>query len=67
MGTLAGLLGRAWRFVRQYGIARLCRKVKERRDRELAEKEYEAWLFRQLPDEEENLSGSGRRRFPSLR
>ena len=53
MGTLAGLLGRAWRFVRKYGIARLCRKVKERRDRELAEKEYEAWLFRQLPDERE--------------
>ena len=53
MGTLAGLLGRAWRFVRTVWDCALYRKVKERRDRKLAEKEYEAWLFRQLPDEEE--------------
>ena len=32
---------------------RLYRKVKERRDRNLAERGYEAWLFGQLPGEEE--------------
>ena len=53
MGTLAGLLGRAWRFTRRYGALRLYRKVKERRDRNLAERGYEAWLFGQLPGEEE--------------
>ena len=44
----------AWRFVRQYGFVQLYRKVKERRDRNLAEKGYEEWLFHQLPDQEED-------------
>ena len=33
MGKLIGLFGRGWRFVRRYGVLRLYRKVKERRDR----------------------------------
>ena len=54
MRKLIGPLGRAWRFVRQYGFVQLYRKVKERRDRNLAEKGYEEWLFHQLPDQEED-------------
>lgn len=54
MRKLIGSLGRAWRFVRQYGFVRLYRKVKERRERNLAEKGYEEWLFHQLPDQEED-------------
>lgn len=53
MGKLTGLWGRGWRFVRKYGILSLYRKVKERQDRNRAEREYEAWLFQELPGEEE--------------
>ena len=45
MGKLIGLFGRGWRFVRRYGVLRLYRKVKERRDRNRAEAGYEDWLL----------------------
>ena len=53
MEKLIGLSGRGWRFVRRYGVLRLYRKVKERRDRNRAEAGYEDWLLGQLPDREE--------------
>ena len=53
MGKLTGLWGRGWRFMRQYGAVRLWRKVKEREDRNRAERDYESWLAGCLPDEEE--------------
>ena len=53
MEKLIGLFGRGWRFVRRYGVLRLYRKVKERRDRNRAEAGYEDWLLGQLPDREE--------------
>ena len=53
MGKLTGLCGRGWRFMRQYGAVRLWRKVKERRDRNRAEQNYESWLQDCLPDEAE--------------
>ena len=52
MEKLIGLFGRGWRFVRRYGVLRLYRKVKERRDRNRAEAGYEDWLLGQLPDRE---------------
>lgn len=47
------LLGRGLRYIRRYGPVRLCRKIKERRDRNRAEQGYEDWLFRELPGKEE--------------
>ena len=53
MGKLTGLCGRGLRFVRRHGMLSLYRKVKERRDRNRAERDYESWLLAQLPGEEE--------------
>ena len=53
MGKLTGLCGRGLRFVRRHGMLSLYRKVKERRDRNRAERDYESWLMAQLPGEEE--------------
>ena len=53
MGKLTGLCGRGLRFVRRHGMLSLYWKVKERRDRNRAERDYESWLLAQLPGEEE--------------
>ena len=53
MGKLTGLCGRGLRFVRRHGMLSLYRKVKERWDRNRAERDYESWLLAQLPGEEE--------------
>ena len=42
--------GRGLRYIKQYGLARLYRKVVERRRRNAAEAGYHDWLNRQLPD-----------------
>ena len=63
MGNLTGLWGRGWRFVRKYGILSLYRKMKERQERNRAEKGYESWLFQKLPGEEETQS-QRKREFP---
>ena len=53
MGKLIRLGGRGLRYIRQYGFARLYRKVLERRRRNQAEVGYNDWLKAQLPDETE--------------
>ena len=46
--------GRGLRYIKQYGLARLYRKIMERRRRNAAEAGYNDWLLKQLPDAEED-------------
>lgn len=46
--------GRGLRYIKQYGLARLYRKIMERRQRNAAEAGYNDWLLKQLPDAEED-------------
>ncbi|MCI8599125.1 MAG: glycosyltransferase [Lachnospiraceae bacterium] len=47
------LCGRGLRYLRQYGPAQLYYKIKERRDRDRAERGYDTWLSEKLPGEQE--------------
>ncbi len=53
--------GRGLRYIRQYGLARLYRKVMERKRRDAAEAGYDAWLRAQLPDAAETEKQRGTR------
>lgn len=48
------LCGRGLRYIRRFGAAQLYFKIKERRDRDKAEADYDGWLKASLPDEEED-------------
>ena len=53
MKEIVRLGGRGLRYIRQYGLARLYRKVMERKRRNAAEAGYPDWLMSQLPTAEE--------------
>lgn len=47
------LMGRGLRYIRRHGVSKLYYKVKERRERNQAEKDYDAWYRAQEPDEQQ--------------
>ncbi len=59
MSRLNAYAGRALRYIRQYGGASLYRKIRERKERNRAERDYALWLASQLPDEQETARQRG--------
>ncbi len=53
MSKVSVCAGRALRYIQRYGGLSLYRKVRERRSRNRAEKDYDSWLRSRLPDGQE--------------